>query len=387
MTTKLTNEQLQEMLLKSAVSIGQLAEDECQLAEVNSMISQRVIDLIKSKEIHKLILPKRYGGPQINFGLFTELIRTVGYYNLSAAWLTYFYSVHNAWLAYLPEHRQQEILQTDGLLADVFAPVGNVVRVEGGFILNAVYHYVSGINYSDWIAVGAKYKNEKGEVQVLGMVFHTSNLTIKENWDSLGLRGTGSNTILVNDLFIPDDMVIDMDQITTNRKPLNQDYDQDYLFYNVPFQPAFYIGFPAMAIGGAERAIEEFKLFTARRIRGFGQAEKESPRSQRVAAVVSVKLITAKSLMEKYIKMLETDIGQHSPSEYKMIRSEIIRLCVEIAVKCLLTLGASALLKGNPLELITRDLLALAAHNTALYEDAVDVYGKHLFGYPTTIKG
>lgn len=387
MTTKFTNEQLQEMLLKSVVNIGQVAEEECQLADANSIISQRVIDLIKDKGIHKLILPKRYGGPQINFDQYTELIRTVGYYNLSAAWLTYFYSVHNSWLAFLPEHRQQEILQTDGLLADVFAPVGKAVRVEGGFILNAIYHYVSGIKYSEWIAAGAKYKNDKEEIQILALVFHTSNLTIKENWDSLGLRGTGSNTIIVNDVFIPDDMVINMDQITKDRKPLNQDFDEDYLYYNVPFQPAFYVGFPAMAIGGAERAIEEFKIYTARRIRGFGEAERKSPRSQRVVAIASIKLVTAKSLMEKYITMLETDIGQHNPSEYKMIRSEIIQLCVDIAVKCLLTLGASALLKGNPIEMITRDLLALATHNTSLYEDAVDVYGKHLFGFSTSIRG
>ena len=115
-------------------------------------------------------------------------------------------------------------------------------------------------------------------------------------------------------------MVIDMDQITRDRKPLYQDYDEDYLYYNVPFQPAFYVGFPAMAIGGAERAIEEFKMYTAKRIRGFGEAEKESSRSQRVVAVGSIKLITAKSLMEKYITMLETDTGQHSPSEYKTTR-------------------------------------------------------------------
>ena len=101
MTTKLTNEQIKEMLLKSAESIGKVAEEECQQADANSIISQRVIDLIKSRGIHKLILPKRYGGPQINFSLFAELVQTVGYYNLSAAWLTYFYSVHNSWLAFL----------------------------------------------------------------------------------------------------------------------------------------------------------------------------------------------------------------------------------------------------------------------------------------------
>ena len=137
---------------------------------------------------------------------------------------------------------------------------------------------------------------------------------------------------------------------------MNQDYDEDYLYYNAPFHPAFYVGFPAMAIGGAERVIETFKKYTKDRIRGFGEAEKESSRSQRVIALVSIKLVTAKSLMGKYITLLETDTGQHWPSEYKMIRSEIIQLCVDIAVKCLLTLGTSALLKRNPIEMITRDL-------------------------------
>ena len=226
MTTKLTNEQLKEMLLKSAESIGQLAEQECQQADANAVISQQVVDLIKSKGIHKLILPKQYGGPQITFSFFSELIKTVGYYNLSAAWLTYFYSVHNSWLAFLPEHRQQEILQTDGLLADVFAPVGKLERVEGGFILNAVYHYVSGIKYAEWVAVGANYKNENEEVQQLGLVLHTSNLTIEEDWDALGLRGTGSHTIIIKDLFVPDDMIISMNQITNDRKPLHPDYDE-----------------------------------------------------------------------------------------------------------------------------------------------------------------
>lgn len=89
----------------------------------NSTISQWVIDLIKDKGIHKLILSKRYGGLQINLVYLLNLLERLG--TIPAALLTYFYFEHNSWLAFLTEHRQQEILRTDGLLADVFAPVGN----------------------------------------------------------------------------------------------------------------------------------------------------------------------------------------------------------------------------------------------------------------------
>ena len=84
--------------------------------------------------------------------------------------------------------------------------------------------------------------------------------------------------------------------------------------------------------------------------------------------------------------MLESDEHVH-PSEFKAIRAEIIQICVDISVKCNLTLGASALIKGHPVEMITRDLIAIGTHVTSLYEDAIDVYGKHLFDFPTRVLG
>lgn len=378
---------LYESLMESARKIGSLAESERITADEENTISENVIRLIKKEGINKLIIPKEYGGEQIDFTTFTDLIKTVGFYNLSAAWLTYFYSLHNSWVAYLPKHRRDEIYQDSGLLADILAPIGRAKRVDGGFILSGTYNYVSGIKHSKWCAVGAVVK-EKETSEPIVLVIDTCDVNIIENWDSLGLRGSGSHTLVIQDLFIPDDLTFKIQDIQKKSQPLEGPFDNDYLYYNVHFLPAFYIGFPAMAIGGAERAIDEFKKGTEKRIRISGESEKASPRSQRVIAEMMMKLQAAKGLMRTYIEMLEEDTGdKYDPSEYKAIRASIIQSCIDIAQKALLTLGAGTLIKGHPLEMIVRDLLAIGTHVTSLYEDAVDAYGKKLFGYNSGVRG
>src|SRR4051812_18495621 len=92
----------------------------------------------------------------------------------------------------------------------------------------------------------------------LGLCMRVSELEVIQDWDSLGLRGSGSNTVVAKDLFVPDDMVIYFNEVILNRKPRNVEIDEDYLYYNRPFFPSFFVGFSAMCIGGAERVIDEF---------------------------------------------------------------------------------------------------------------------------------
>lgn len=387
MAVEIQSKDVYQTLIESAKKIGQAAEAEALQAEKDATISENIIKLIREEGVSKLILPKRYGGPQIDFTTFADMIKQVGYYNLSAAWITYFFSLHNAWVAYLPEHRQKEIIQSGGLLADIFAPIGQLEKVKGGYVVSGKYNFVSGIKYAGWVGVGALLQKEGStEKTMAGFVINTKDVQIIENWDSMGLRGSGSHTIIVDKVFVPDDLVIDLQGIGLKREPEFEDYDKDYLYYNAPFHPAFFVGFPAMSIGAAERALDEFKKGSKGRVRMSGENEGASPRSQRVLATLTIKLHAAKSLMSTYIKMLESDQQVH-PSEFKAIRAEIIQICVDIAVKCTLTLGASALIKGHPVEIITRDLIAIGTHVTSLYEDAIDVYGQHLFDYPTKVLG
>jgi alkylation response protein AidB-like acyl-CoA dehydrogenase len=388
MTVKVSDAQIYQNIIDGAKRVGQLAEKEALQAEENSTISQNVVKTIVEEGINKLILPKEYGYPQIDFTTFADMVKTVGYYNLSAAWLTYFYALHNAWVPFLSKKRMDEIVNDGGLLADIFAPVGKVERCEGGYLLSGKWNYVSGVNHAEWVGLAAIYQFE-GENQPdrLALVTRVSDLTVIKDWNSMGLRGSGSNTVIADKLFIPEDMTFRFSEMIMNRKPLKVEIDEDYLYYNVPFFSAFYVGFPAMAIGAAERVLDEYKERTSKRIRLYGTKESESPNAQRILAELAVKHKTSVGLMKEYINMLDTDNGQYNPGEYNAIRVTIIQNCIDIAVKATLALGASAILKGSPLEMITRDLMAIATHITSLYDDGMEAYGQSLFGFANRTLG
>lgn len=381
-----------EQLLAAAERIGKLAEQEAQEAEKNATISENVVKLIKESQISRMLLPKKYGGPQIDFATFSKIIRTVAYYNISAAWLTYFYPLHNTLPSYLPQKGMDEIANSGGLICDVFAPVGKVEKDGDGYRISGTWNFASGVLHSEWIGLGVLMKfSEESEPEFCMGIMRTSEVKILNNWDALGLRGSGSHTVIADHVYVPSERLLRIDEhmVKLGRTP-EEDYDKDYPFYHKPFFSAFFIGFPNMALGGAERLLKEYKERTEKRTRIFqgGISEKELTRGQRVLAELMMKFKAADALMEKYIQLLENHEQAIGPGEFAAIRATIIKLCAEIAHKVLSTLGGNAIGKGDIVELFVRDILVIETHMTSLYEDAMDAYGQNLFGYATkAVKG
>lgn len=381
-----------ERLLMGAEKIGKLAEQEAKTAEENATISENVVNLIKETEISRMMLPKQYGGPQADLKTFASVVRKVANYNLSAAWLTYLYPLHNMLPAFLPPSGRDEIVNQGGLICDIFAALGKAEKDGDGYRISGQWDFVSGVLHSDWVGVGVM-------IQLPGLdkpqyclpMLKVSEVEIVKNWNTFGLRGTGSNRIIAKDVYVPMDKILLIEQSETTRRPPEENYDKDYPFYHVPFFPTFYLGFPYMALGGAERILKEFKTATEKRVRLMdGVRESESPRSQRVLAEMTTEFHQAEMLLEKYIDLLENyekNDCETPNSEFFAIRTKAIKICVDIAVRALMTLGGGALYKGGPMELFLRDILSVATHKTSLYEDAVAAYGKELFGFDAGVRG
>ncbi|SMQ64360.1 3-hydroxy-9,10-secoandrosta-1,3,5(10)-triene-9,17-dione monooxygenase [Bacillus sp. OV166] len=381
-----------EDLLAGAERIGKLAEQEALEAEKNATISQNVVNLIKETQISRMMLPKKYGGPQADLKTFAKVVRKVANYNISAAWLTYLYPLHNMLPAFLPENGADEIIHQGGLICDIFAALGKAERDGDGYRISGKWSFVSGVNYSDWVGVGVmiQFPDSEQPVYCLPML-KTSEVEVVHNWDTFGLRGSGSNQIIADQVYVPMERILRLDQAELTRRPPLEEYDTDYPFYHVPFFPSFYLGFGYMALGGAERILKEFKVLTEKRVRLMdGVRESESPRSQRVLAEMTTDFHVAEALLEKYINLLEnyeTDGCKTPPSEFFAIRTKAIKICTDIAVRSLLTLGGGALYKGGPMELFLRDIIAVATHKTSLYEDSVAAYGQELFGFNSGVRG
>lgn len=392
MNVKTMDNVTEEALLQGAEKIGKLAEEEAHEADQNATVSANVVNLIKETQISRMMLPREYGGPQASLSTFAKVIQKVANYNLSAAWLTFLYPLHNSLPSYLPKAGRDEIVNQGGLIADIFAALGTAEPDGDGLRISGKWNFVSGIIHSDWVGVGVKVKLPGRDKPVVCLpILKTSEVEIVENWDTFGLRGTGSNQIIADNVYVPKERILDLEKAESTRRPPDEDYDKDYPFYHVPFYPAFYIGFPAIAIGGAERVIEEFKMLTEKRVRLMdGVRESESPRSQRVIAEISTDLHSAKGLMAQYISLLENyeKDGEITPlGEFFAIRTKIIKLCTDIAVRAMLTLGGAALYKGGTLEMFIRDILSVATHKTSLYEDSVAAYGQDLFGFESGVRG
>ncbi|MBS4213891.1 acyl-CoA dehydrogenase family protein [Neobacillus rhizophilus] len=379
--------ELIKQLTDGAVKVGRLAEMEAQEAEKNASISDNVVNLLKETQITRMLLPNKYGGPQVDLRTFAKVIRTVSFYNVSAGWLTYLFPLHNTLPSFLPPKTRDEVVNQGGLICDVFAPVGKAEKDGEGFRISGTYNFASGVLFSDWVGLGVIMEHpDSGRPEFCMPIIPISEVTVVKNWDTFGLRGTGSNQVIADNVYVPLDRILRLEVMDSTRRPPEKDYDKEYPFYHVPFFSAFYIGFANIALGGAERALAEFKQLTEKRVRLMdGTRESESPRSQRVIAEATTEFHAVEALMEKYIHMLENyeneDEPTPGPAEFFAIRTKIIKSCVDIVVRLLLTLGGAALYKGGPIELILRDLISVATHKTSLYEDAVASYGKELFGF------
>ncbi|MDQ0429269.1 3-hydroxy-9,10-secoandrosta-1,3,5(10)-triene-9,17-dione monooxygenase [Planomicrobium stackebrandtii] len=380
-----------EELLEKAKGIGLIAEKYASEAEKNAKLSEEVIEKIKEAQFHKLLRPKEYGGQDLDYFTFGEMIRTIAYHSVPAAWLSYFFVIHETWPAFLPKESRDLLFNQGGLMADVFAPVGKVTDDGEGYRLSGQWNFCSGVLWSDWIALGAVAKlKDRSEPEYSMYIVHKDDVKIINNWDTLGLRGTGSNGVLVDNVYIPPNRVFKMARVMAGEGLGEDNYDPDYQIANVPYMQFFLMGFQFIQIGGVERLLDIFQSKTENRIRIFnnGQNEKEAASSQRVLAEMKIQLSALKGLSNEYVEKLTyyqknsmVTLEEEEREKLFATRGYVAKSAAEMALRVMLTLGGNSVFKTDPTEMFLRDLITVAVHPTHLYEDSLAAYGKSIFGF------
>jgi 3-hydroxy-9,10-secoandrosta-1,3,5(10)-triene-9,17-dione monooxygenase len=376
--------------MAKAEHIGRIAEAEAAEADSNARFSDKVANAIKETGIHKLMRPRKYGGMQVDLRTYVEIIRTVAWYNVPAAWLTYFYSMHEVWAAYLPPKGRDEVFARGGLLADVVAPLGRVEKDGEGYRLFGQWNFCSGVLWSDWVGLGAlmELPDSEGPEYCL-LALPKSDLKIIDNWDTIGLRSSASCGVSADGVYVPPHRVLPAGRVLTRGLPAGGDYDKNDPIYRMPFMPLFLLGFPVVALGGLERIVSLFQERSEKRIRVFkmGAKEKDFSGSQRLLAEMKMRVQLVKGLVDHYVSQLHTwqtegraVVSDKEREELFAVRGHVAKTAAETAVNAMLTLGGTAIFRGDPVELFVRDILAVAAHPNSLYEDSMAAYGRTLFG-------
>lgn len=179
--------------------------------EQDRRMSQESFEVLERIGAFRVTQPKKYGGFQGTSKDHVDVARAVGRGDGATAWVI---ALHNmaGWLtALMPEQVQDEVWgeDPDTKVTVVLATNGKTRRVPGGYIVSGEWGYASGSMHAGWSFLGAELVDENGEfVDTAQLLVPASDLTLKDTWYVAGMRGSGSNTWVGEDIFVPDHRVM-----------------------------------------------------------------------------------------------------------------------------------------------------------------------------------
>ena len=222
----------------------------------NGRISQPVIDALLSDGFFGHFTPKSYGGregtPQ---DFFLDQI-AIAEKDMSTAWACGIIAVHNFQLALMDKRAQDEVW-ADGpqaMISSAYNPVGaKVEKVDGGVMLSGRWGWSSGSLHCNWVLVGGIVPGDEYRTFLVPI----SDYRIENTWHTMGLQGTGSNDIVIDEpVFVPD--------YRSHRRSdgFNCVHQQSGSMYDIPWAQVFVRVVNTSALGAVRHAIEVFKTRT-----------------------------------------------------------------------------------------------------------------------------
>ena len=165
-------------------------------------LPEETIADLKASGFFRALLPCRLGGMELPPAEFFRLQVMLGEACMSTAWAGGIIAVHPFQIALMDRRAQDDVFGSDPdtLVSSAYAPVGRVTLAEGGFRLSGRWAWSSGSDHCAWALLGAIVPGEGYRT----FLVPRSDYLVEDTWHSMGLEGTGSNDIVVQEAFVPD---------------------------------------------------------------------------------------------------------------------------------------------------------------------------------------
>nr|WP_211221325.1 acyl-CoA dehydrogenase family protein [Ktedonobacter racemifer] len=187
---------------------------------------EETIEEMARAGVFKLRIPKRYGGYESDIQTVVDVLTEIGRGDGSSAWTGQLW-LHGAWMVGLfSDAVQEEVFSTpDVRVSALLSPTATAVRTEDGIVVSGQWHFNSGALHSHWDLVNAISITDEGTPEPILALIPMSQLEIIDDWDTSGLRGTGSVTTVAKEVFVPNAHVLSVTALTQgqSQSALNAD--------------------------------------------------------------------------------------------------------------------------------------------------------------------
>jgi 3-hydroxy-9,10-secoandrosta-1,3,5(10)-triene-9,17-dione monooxygenase len=338
----------------------------------------------------RLLQPKRFDGLEGDPVDFFTAVSMIGSACGSTGWISSVLGVHPWQVALFHDDAQQAVWgeDTSVRLSSSYAPTGKATIVDGGFTLQGRWSFSSGSAHATWVLLGGLVSNDEGQVvDFRTFLVPSEKYDIVDVWNVVGLAGTGSNDIVVEETFIPEEFTLSMGDTGRCFGP-GQEQNPSEL-YKLPFHSLFTTTISSPIIGMARGAYAEHVEMQQARVRAAYAGEKAS--SDPFAAVriarASSEIDAAWALTMANIREEQALVakGEKIPLSLRLrVRRDQV-LGTQRAIDAIDDLfeasGGRALANGTYLQRAWRDAHAGRVHAANDPERALQMYGMHEFGH------
>lgn len=384
--------QASELIQRAAELVPALRKRAGQVDLERRLPDATIQDLIDA-DLFRIWIPKRYGGYQATVSTHLDMIRTLGHGCVSTAWTMAMMTTTSWMAAQLPQKAQDEIYgdTPSPRFVGLFTPTAHAaVRTEGGYIINGSRPWATGCLHATWAEIMVPLADEKGEIiNQLWTFVPMEQVEIVDTWDTMGLRGTGSNTLVVKDLFVPEHRTIPMlgPQGVMEGFTRNEHRDSEPL-YRLPLAMISRECFAGSILGGAQAALEYARSILPKRSIPYGPYTQQSKAvsTQLQIAEIATMIDTAEMHIRRAAAACDA-AGEAGVFPSDEVRARAghdsaygIRICKEAVDRLMYVCGASSVAKGGLLELIYRDVSTGTLHGVARVDATLELLGSVLCG-------
>jgi alkylation response protein AidB-like acyl-CoA dehydrogenase len=358
--------------------------------EANRRVAQANIDALTEAGAFKVTVPRRFGGYEMTIREKLEVSAAVAEACGSTGWVVALTNVCNWMASVLPDQAQQDIFGSnpDAKVAGVLNPSADVQKVDGGYVVSGQWPWASGSWHADWALVGIVVPDEAGQPVDQALAFiPMRELSIKETWFVAGMKGTGSNTIIADKVFVPEHRLHSVPQALQNEYATEHTGEALYRSSFIPVLTLILAG-PQLGLG---RAALRFVMDKAPK-RGIAYTKFErqidSTAFQLQVANAATLIDTAHLHAFRAAADIDNAAAAGETLSYVVrarVRADTAYAITKIreAIDALLSAhGASSFAEVSPLQRIWRDANTAGRH--AVVDPLVnqEVYGKALLGIP-----
>lgn len=330
----------------------------------------------------RILTPKRYGGTELGLQAWLDVCIEIGKADAAHAWCASLMIHHPHYLAMFPDAAQADVWKDgpDVGIAATFTPTTKVEVVDGGYRLSCSIPYMSGINHSSRVMIGGMVPTDRGPPDWTLFLVPGSEFEIKDTWRTVGMRGTGSNTVVVEDVFVPIEHTLrveDMREATTPGAKLVDDPA-----FHAPWITYAPLTFLAPMLGAAKGALEDYRAWNAERASLFGAPVAQFTSIQVHMARAAATLDAAELLMRRCVEVAESPDAAREDLRSRAYRdqaraSEMIVEAMDIIMKIS---GAAGFAETNSIQRAWRDVHFASSHVILNPEVSFAAWGREQFG-------